>query len=156
MIREIVDNLAQTAIENLTRDGYLFPMGFLIGENGVASIVPLAFDSPAMKAASICMLGSIANEGGWDTVVLISDTCMVVRPAGSPDGPRPAEDPSHTEAILVSVKHRDGRASCLIVPYTRDKDKKVASFGETKRFDDGQQFAIGLMDGVFPKQHTEH
>jgi len=153
MLNEVVVN----ATKDLKRSGKVPPLGVMMGKGRAPGMMPLRFDDAETKQESLVMLGAIAKNVGYDFVIVLSESWMASHPIEEADAPHPppSEDPNRTEALIICMKHRDGSEVLVVVPFARGEDGKIASFGKRQQFD-GDSVHVGMMDVIFPQEHSTH
>lgn len=155
-LAETIDHLLEIAVENILRDSELQPVGFFVAGNEVCGVVPLPFDNAETKRAAVTMLGVIADKDSTiNAVIILSDVWMSISNKEAEAYPIPSEDPARKEAIVLSCKERDGSESGAVIPYERNAEGKIVSFGERKDFGKGNAY-FGLLENVFARHHSTH
>lgn len=109
------------ASENLRRDGFLQPCGFLLGHSGGVFVVGVRGDfSPASRALFARGLAELAIERNAAAVLIVHEAWVAMVKGGVvPDGFRPSLDPDRQE-IVCFVLSWPGGSTVLTVNISRD------------------------------------
>lgn len=126
---ELLDKIVDLAKQNLARDGYLFPVGFVFKGDELIQIIPMTNTPPSGKdqnGYNAYILGAVARKMGGDTVVFVWDAAFRTYPKdidiqNMDEFERPLLYPKsmRTECIIAQlIPTSDTEKSlCKIIPY---------------------------------------
>jgi len=141
-VLKVAGEFKESAKKMLLKDGHVYPVAFLVKEDGVAGIA-LEFDQDGKRTA-YAKLCKFAQEQHALGVITINE-CWV----GTNMDVAPSEDENRKEGIFIMSLGR-GFTDSLLIPFTRDGDD--ITFGteeDMNTISDGAELVNNLTGSLF-------
>ena len=128
MKQSVLQTVLNSAKTNLSRDGFLTPVGLLFKNDQLIAPILLKSDGPSFKEAmtyNAMSLGNVARKIGADCVVMVNDACMKSYPEGTDletigEENMPTTFPKSMRReviIVVAIEVPDGKTRVLMQNY---------------------------------------